>query len=372
MLRFTLITKSLKKLNLRCIKFNWDTANEICTHFTAPWLLQLYKSASQRFSESQGQPSGIETVLTLLGDAAPPSASSGQALLPTSYALLPLLNAARAIEKAADARLQALQAEIDEAVYDLYAITPADRALIERELGNRPPEIVWPQMEGKSDKEKRCEHVRRLFSYYALQAARASDDGIVPLVGCAARAPYLVERIRALLEAEFGSQAAYQLEQDAAAYLGRPLEDWLHGAALRDFHVKLYKNRPILWRLASPKGYFAALVDYHRLTRDTLPKVRTHYLWPQMESARTRLAAAKAHGASPKAIGDLEDELADLAACDAALESVIQGAVEVTLPEWAAGPYRNGQAPYDPELDDGVAVNITPVQAAGLVGRVVK
>jgi hypothetical protein len=311
-------------------------------------------------------------VLALLGEHAP-SLSATCNLQPATCRLAPLLDAARAIEKAADARLQALQAEIDVAVYDLYEITPADRALIERELVKRPPELVWPQMEGKSDKEKRREHVRRLFSYYALCATRASDDGIVPLAGCAARAPSLIERVRALLEAEFGPEAAYQLEQDAAAYLERPLEAWLHQVFFRDFHVKLYKNRPILWHLGSEKRSFAVLLDYHRLTRDTLPKVRSQYLWPQMESVRTRLSAAKAHQASLKEIGDLEAELSDLEDCDRRLERVIQGAVEVQAPEWAIGPYRGGQAPYDPELDDGVAVNIAPIQAAGLLaGKVLK
>lgn len=239
--------------------------------------------------------------------------------------------------------------------------------MIERELGDRPPEMIWPQMKGKSDKEKHCEHVRRLFSYYALRAARASDDGIVPLAGCAARAPYLIERVRALLEAEFGPETAYQLEQDAAAYLGRTAEDWLHRFFFHNFYAELYKDRPILWHLTSATGAFAVLLDYHRLTRDTLPKVRSHYLWPQMESVRTRLSAAKAHEASLKEIGDLEAELSDLEDCDRRLESVIQGAVEVKAPEWAVGPYRGGQAPYDPELDDGVAVNLLPIQAAGLL-----
>jgi len=49
------------------------------------------------------------------------------------------------------------------------------------------------------------------------------------------------------------------------------------------------------------------------------------------------------------------------------LERVIQGAVEVDLSDWANGPYRNGAPPYDPDLDDGVKVNLLPIQAAGLL-----
>jgi len=109
------------------------------------------------------------------------------------------------------------------------------------------------------------------------------------------------------------------------------------------------------------------LVDYHKLTRDTLPKVQTLYLWPQIESARTRLAGARAGGASMKAVGDLEDEIGDLEECNRRLEAVIQGTVKVDLPDWARGPYRNGQPPYDPDLDDGVRANLLPAQEAGLL-----
>ena len=34
-------------------------------------------------------------------------------------------------------------------------------------------------------------------------------------------------------------------------------------------------------------------------------------------------------------------------------------------PDWAEGPIRNGV--YDPVLDDGVKVNIMPVQKAGIL-----
>ena len=338
------------------LKSTWDTGNEICTRFTTPWLLQLAQPQGEAFSQDLGG------VLELLGDDAPQVPTS-----PDSTTLTDLLDRARAIEDAADARLQALQTQIDQAVYDLYEISPADRELIERELGDRPPELVWPQMGGKSDKEKRREHIRRFFSYFALQAVCEDEDGVVPLAGCGAREPYLVDRVRSQLEARFGPGVAYQMEQDAATYLGRPLEEWLHRYFFHQFHVKLYKKRPILWHLTSDKKYFAVMLDYHKLTRDTLPKVQTLYLWPQMEAARTRLAAARADQTSVKAISDLEDELADLEDCNARLESVIQGTVEVDLPEWATGPYRGGQAPYNPDLDDGIKANLLPLQEAGLL-----
>jgi len=108
------------------------------------------------------------------------STNAPEVRLPDPPTLSALLDAARAIETAADAHLQALQAQVDDAVYDLYEISPADRALIKRELGDRPPELAWPQMEGRPDKEKRREHMRRFFSYFARQSARATGGPLWP------------------------------------------------------------------------------------------------------------------------------------------------------------------------------------------------
>jgi hypothetical protein len=336
------------------LKLSWDTGNEISTHFTEPWLLQLAQPEGDAYAQ------GLGRVLKLLGDDAPEIA------LPEPVTLTALLDAVRAIEQAADAHLQRLQAEIDAAVYDLYEISPADRALIERELGDRPPELVWPQMGGKSGRAKREAHVKRFLSYYVLQDVRADDDGIVPLAGCAAREPTLMDRVRARLEEAFGPATAYNLEQEAADYVGRDVETQLHTYFFHHFHADLYKKRPILWHLTSDKKHFAVMLDYHRLDRDTLPKVRSLYLWPQMEEVRTRLAAARADE-NVSLTHDLEEELKDLQAFEARLEAVIEGRVSVRLPKWANGPYRNGEPPYDPDLDDGVKVNLLPIQKARLL-----
>ena len=332
----------------------WDTGNELSTRFTAPWLLQLARPESDAYAQ------GLGRVLELLGGDAP------EISLPEPVTLDAILDAVRAIEQAADARLQRLQAEIDEAVYDLYEISPADRELIERELGDRPPELVWPQMERKSDRAKREEHVKRFIYTYALQAVREDDDGIVPLAGCAAREPALMDRVRAKLEETFGPTTAYDLEREAAEYIGRDVEKQMHTYFFHHFHAGLYKKRPILWHLTSDKKHFAVMLDYHRLDRDTLPKVRGLYLWPQMEEVRTRLAAARAEE-NVSLTGELEEELEDLKGFEERLEAVIEGQVKVKLPEWANGPYRDGKAPYDPDLDDGVKVNLLPIQKARLL-----
>ena len=312
------------------LKAAWDSSNEICTRFSVPWLLQLAQP------ESDASREGLGRVLDLLSSDAPPLPP------PQPEDLKAWLGGLRAIEKPADDRLQAIQAEIDEAIYDLYEITPEDRALIERELGDRPPELVWPQMEGKSDEEKRREHVRRLLSYFILQALKADPDGIVPLAGDTGE-PTVLDRLREGLEGTFGAETAFRLEDDAGQVLGKSTEKWLDGDFIK-WHTKLYKRRPILWHITSPKRTFGVLVYYHKLDSDTLRKVRNVYLWTLRDRLGKQLADAR-EAKDHKTIDRLETALDDLIVLDERLKGIIESG-------------------YDPVIDDGVKANILPLQEA--------
>ncbi len=333
------------------LKAAWDTGNEICTRFSQPWLLQLYHSRfavddlqlapsqsvePQAAFENPGEGS-LDRVIELL-DGEPDLDNHKSEIVN----LKSLLGELEAIEKAADTQLQELQAQVDEAVYDLYEISPADRALIERELGDRPPELIWPQTEGKSDKEKRREHVRRLLSYVILQALKTDQDGILPLVDGSGQATAL-ERLRDGLEATFGAEAAFRLEDDAGQVLGKSLDRWLEGDFIQ-WHTKLYKRRPVIWHVASPRGTFGALVYYHKLDRDTLPKLRNVYLRTLRDGLGRELEAARSDQ-DYKAVDRLETALDDLTVLDERLGQVIE-------------------AGYALVIDDGVKSNILPLQEA--------
>lgn len=340
------------------LKSAWDNGNETCTRFDAPWLVQARRGTLLRTMDDGKSTIGLD----LPG-------------LPTSSFQLPAaLDYLLAVEHAADARLQQLQSEIDAAVYDLYEITPEDRALIERELGDRPPELIWPQMAGKSDDEKRREHVRRLVSWCVLNALKEKRDGILPVTPVAGEVS-AVDAVRRGLEAEFGEAAAFRLESDIGQVLGQPLADWLDGPFVR-WHTPLYKRRPIIWHLASPKNAFGCFVYLHKLDGDTLRKVQTLYLWPRrrgIEAARDEARRALTAGdrSASRRLEAAEALLDDLAEFEKRLLSVIQAQVKCAIPEWAEGPFRNGV--YDPVLDDGVKVNLTPLQEAGVLryGKVV-
>ena len=124
------------------------------------------------------------------------------------------------------------------------------------------------------------------------------------------------------------------------------------------------KKRPIIWHLASPRNLFACFVYIHKLDRDTLRKVQTLYLWPRRRAAEAELETARAEQAHRR-IDQAEALLDDLAELEKRLLAVIQGELECDTPDWAEGPYR-GRV-YDPVLDDGVKVNIAPLQEAGVL-----
>ena len=209
--------------------------------------------------------------------------------------------------------------------------------------------------------------VENLLTHRIWELCKRDEDGIIPYDAGLGN-PSLLEQVRGEIESVFGADRAVDIESEMDEILGRGgLAGWL-GAPFFKKHVSQFKKRPILWQITSPERKFRALVYCHKLDHDTLPKVRSQYLWPLLERARTRLRAIqKQNPFDLKAIGELEEYVADLEVCDQRLENVIQDHVDVELPDWANGPYRNGKAPYHPDIDDGVKVNILPLQAAGLL-----
>jgi hypothetical protein len=327
------------------LRFSWDTGNETCTRFTFPWLLQiLYKKVDLP-----------EIKFDIEYDAK----------------LSSLIEAAHSVESNANDLLQSLQEKVDKATYELYGIQSKERIMIQSELGERSPQIVWPYAQRLNTKQKATEHVARLISYCLLSAIQDDPDGILPLTEASGHASVL-SHVQTRLESHFGESAAYQVELDSADYLGRPLGEWLLKNFWKDFHIKWYKKRPILWQLQSQKGHFACLVQIHKMDRDTLPKVRSQYLWTSRNACQAALESARLREDSgdksaAREVADLESMLDDLNDFERRLSDVIEARIPCEIPDWAQGPYRNGA--YDPVLDDGVKVNILPLQEAGILAK---
>ena len=233
----------------------------------------------------------------------------------------------------------------------------------------------------------------------------ADEDGIIPLTAGTTEPP-LIARVRARLAEDFGADRAGAVEREFQEITGKPLAAWLTWDFFKR-HISQFRKRPIAWQLASTVASnakrrgrsgphaapaFACLLYYHRLDTDLLPKLRTQYVGQLRTGLQTELGALeKIPKRSPDQDArrvELEGKLEELKAFDEGLGLMLARgfaspaldvvAAKEPLDKWCS---RDGRAPgptsgdaflaqegrYDPDLNDGVRVNIAPVQHAGLL-----
>ena len=325
----------------------WDEGNETSTRFRVPWLL--------------------------MGD-----------LWETGTGIAARLEHLAAHEADEESHIQSLYAKLNDEVYELYGISAPTRAIIEETLGDRPPEVLWSQMMGKTAGQKRMEHVFRLLSYAAKRAVEADEDGIVPCAPVAGE-PSLADRVHGELQALFPKLNIGQVEVEIANELKknvkgyrrtRGIAEWLENAFF-ECHCSLSKNRPVLWHIASSQGTspfaFGAVVHYHRFDKNRMAQLRGQYLRDAIETFRREAALADKAGRID-ARQDWQGRLEEALELDGRLQRVQEGyyvgaedddADYRILTPWKVPEDR--PKGWDPDLDDGVKVNIEPLQRAGVL-----
>ena len=324
-------------------KAKWDSGNSTSTRFVLPWILQ--KDVTEK---NQSIPERLDRLATL--------------------------------ENLEDARIQMSYAELNDEVFRLYGIPENTRRIIDLTLGDRPVEAIWPQMERKTAEQKRLEHVWRLLSYLVDKVVRADEDGIVPYMSISGEQS-LLERVRNELRAHFPDQDINRIEVEIANELKRKvkgyqsvegIERWLSDVYF-DYHVSLYNNRPIFWHIAGSQGRgepgFGALVHYHKFDKDRLAKLRGSYIQEVVNLFRREAALAGQEGR----IEDRQDwqaKLEEVQELDRRLQLVQEGHFPILTPWKSPAELPTG---WDPDPDDGIKVNIEPLQRAGVlrIGKVV-
>ena len=190
-------------------------------------------------------------------------------------------------------------------------------------------------------------------------AKHADDDGIVCLAAVRGEAP-AHQRIEALLETAYGNQWTTHTRDQLLKTVGSAsIEQWLYNKFFEQ-HCKLFQNRPFIWHIWDGlKDGFNALVNYHQLDKAGLERLIYTYLgdWirTQQEGVQTGVDGA-------------EERLAAAETLKTELEAILAGEKPYDIfVRWK--PLAEQPIGWNPDLNDGVRLNIRPFMLARDVGR---
>ena len=226
----------------------------------------------------------------------------------------------------------------------------------------------------------------------------ADPDGIIPLTEGTDEST-LLEQVRERIGAEFERNDASSIEREFEEIMGKPLEQWLCMEFFKH-HTKQFKKRPIAWQIQSgkftvrKKPAFACMVYYHKLDGDLLPKIRNQYVGPLRQRMETELRGIESVSADARSDRqesrrvELDAQIDELREFDAALQKVITEGFaskdlakivkDEPLDKWCSldgtrlvpdnqDALLQQESGYFPDINDGVRVNIAPLQKAGLL-----
>jgi hypothetical protein len=169
----------------------------------------------------------------------------------------------------------------------------------------------------------------------------------------------IVSGVEASLACLFGEERLPALRTEIEEALGRDLREWL-ARYFFPFHIKRYsksrRKAPIYWQLTTSSKGYSLWLYYHTLGSDTLYTGVQEYVTPKIELEEGRLkelqgkcdqvkesSPAREARRLEKALEDQEVFLQELYTFRSELRR---------LADWG----------YDPDFDDGVIINIAPLQ----------
>lgn len=191
-------------------------------------------------------------------------------------------------------------------------------------------------------------------------------DGIVTLSPVKGEQP-AAARLTALLSDAFGSEwSAAKLDNLLAhvGYAGKTLDDWLRDSFFEQ-HCALSHQRPFVWHVwDGRRDGFHALVNYHRLAapngegRRTLEKLLYSYLGDWIDRQRADQKAG-VDGADARIVAaeQLKAELTNILAGEPPYDIFVR---------WR--PLHKQPIGWEPDINDGVRMNIRPFIAAKPLG----
>jgi hypothetical protein len=185
----------------------------------------------------------------------------------------------------------------------------------------------------------------------------ADEDGIVCLPPVARELP-AEERLRELLAKAYGTAWGAETQARLLADVGaKDLATWLRDDFFKQ-HCALFQNRPFIWHIwDGRKDGFSALVNYHKLDAARLDKLIYTYLgsWIETQRAAAKRGEAGADGRLVAAL-ELQEKLIAIRAGEPDYDIYVR---------WK--PLREQPIGWNPDLNDGVRLNIRPFVNAGVL-----
>lgn len=219
----------------------------------------------------------------------------------------------------------------------------------------------WPK---KSDGDQEASGFGGTLSSY-------SDEDAIVCISALKGVPPAEQRLSALLSDSFRAEwSAAKLAGllAGAGFAGKSLDDWLRDGFFEQ-HYELFHQRPFIWHIwDGRRDGFHALVNYHRLAapngegRRTLEKLIYSYLGDWIDRQRADQKAG-AEGADAR--------LAHAEHLRGELIKILEGEPPYDIfVRWK--PLHEQPIGWDPDINDGVRMNIRPFMTARPLGAKTK
>ncbi|GIX04291.1 MAG: hypothetical protein KatS3mg114_0160 [Planctomycetaceae bacterium] len=262
------------------------------------------------------------------------------------------------------AQLAEIERQIDEEVYRLYGISPEDRAAIETELESPP--MHTDEHGSDSDDETASEtqdasDAIRVDPSSSVAISQLAQDWISWAVGKVFAEQAFIEAVEKFadavlhqLEARHGEAAAEAIIRQACGEgpVRQRLADDLAGPFFKR-HLSQYRKRPIYWLLQPPRSRFGVWLFARRYDKDTLFKILLQVVEPKIRLETSRLDSLRSEKV---AAGESGKEARRLAREIEKQEDFLS-----ELRDFEEKLRRAANLHLDPDLNDGVALNIAPL-----------
>jgi hypothetical protein len=190
----------------------------------------------------------------------------------------------------------------------------------------------------------------------------ADTDGIVCLPAVRTEPPAadrLLEVLRAAYVEEWSPTLLDKLLTESGCRPGTTLDDWLRNSFF-DQHCKRFHQRPFVWHIwDGRKDGFACLVNYHKPDHKRLESLTYSYL---QDWINAQAAAAKAGQTAADLRLGAAQELQEK------LKLILAGEPPYDIFVWWK-PLAEQPIGWNPDLNDGVRINIRPFVTAGVLRK---